>query len=103
MSGFLKSKGISLKKGSYSGLIQNGCHTLTEAINLSQKGLHRAKSGLNQKLGEMRDFIHRQTAPPGTAAPSAGAGPRPGARPKAPPRQPKAAKDSKKPGQKRRP
>ena len=41
---FLKTKGIELKEGSYANGIQNGCALLTDAINLSQKGIRRAKS-----------------------------------------------------------
>jgi hypothetical protein len=97
VSGFLKTKGIQLKKGSYSGLIQNSCHALAEAINLGQKGVQRARTGLNQKLGEMREFIHRQTAPRRPANPPAGAGPQPK------PRQPRPARNPKKPLRKPRP
>jgi hypothetical protein len=75
LSDFLKSKGIELKEGSYSNFIQNGCKVLAEAINLSQQGVRRAKSGLNEKLDEMREFIHQKTAPRRPANPPAAAGP----------------------------
>ncbi|HXP60191.1 MAG TPA: hypothetical protein VN829_06845 [Dongiaceae bacterium] len=71
LSDFLKNKGIELKEGSYSNLIHNGCKVLAEAINLSQKGVRRAKSGLDGKLDEMREFIHQKTAPKRPAKPPA--------------------------------
>ena len=73
LSGFLKAKGIELKEGSYSNFIHNGCKVLAEAINLSQQGVQRAKSGLNEKLDEMREIIHKKTAPRRPASPPAGA------------------------------
>ncbi len=73
VSGFLKTKGIELKEGSYTNFIHNGCKVLAEAINLSQQGVQRAKSGLNEKLDEMREIIHRKTAPRRPANPPAGA------------------------------
>jgi hypothetical protein len=73
VSNFLKVKGIELKEGSYSNFIHNGCKVLAEAINLSQQGVQRAKSGLNEKLDEMREIIHRKTAPRRPANPPAGA------------------------------
>ena len=72
LSDFLRSKGIELKEGSYSKVIHNGCKVLAEAINLSQKGVRRAKSGLDGKLDEMREFIHQKTAPKRPANPPAG-------------------------------
>jgi hypothetical protein len=73
LSDFLKAKGIELKEGSYSNFIHNGCKVLAEAINLSQQGVQRAKSGLNEKLDEMREIIHKKTAPRRPANPPAGA------------------------------
>jgi hypothetical protein len=75
VSGFLKTKGIELKEGSYTNFIHNGCKVLAEAINLSQQGVQRAKSGLNEKLDEMREIIHKKTAPRRPANPPAGAAP----------------------------
>ncbi len=63
LSGFLKSRGVHLQDGSYTEGIKKGCGLLTEAINVSQKGLHRAKDGLNDTLDQMRQTIHKQTAP----------------------------------------
>ncbi len=90
LSGFLKGKGIELKEGSYANRIQKGCTLLADAINLSQKGLSRAKGEIDKKLEQMRQVIHEKTAPkPKAAAPgpkSAGAKAKPQAsKPKAKP------------------
>ena len=76
LTGFLKGKGIELTDGSYSQGIQKSCSLLSDAINLGQQGLHRAKSGIDKKLDQMRQVIHEKTAPkpesagPGTSVPS---------------------------------
>lgn len=75
VSDFLKTRGIELKEGSYTNFIHNGCKVLADAINLSQQGVQRAKSGLDEKLDQMREIIHEKTAPRGPANPPAGAGP----------------------------
>jgi len=82
LSGFLKNKGIELKEGSYANGIQKGCALLTDAINLSQKGIKRAKVEIDDKLDRMRQVIHEKTAP--KASP--------------PPKPPKAAGPKAKPG-----
>jgi len=63
LSGFLKDKGIELKEGSYANGIQKGCTLLADAINLSQKGLNRAKGEVDKKLDQMRQAVHEATAP----------------------------------------
>jgi hypothetical protein len=63
LSGFLKGKGVELTQGSYSNGIQKGCTLLADAINLSQKGLSRAKVEMDKKLEQMRQVIHEKTAP----------------------------------------
>jgi hypothetical protein len=63
LSGFLKAKGIELKEGSYAKGIQQGCGLLVDAINLSQKGINRAKVEIDQKLELMRQVVHEKTAP----------------------------------------
>jgi len=63
LSGFLKGKGIELKEGSYANVIQKGCTLLADAINLSQKGISRAKVGIDKKLDQMRQAVHEKTAP----------------------------------------
>jgi hypothetical protein len=70
LSGFLADKGIELKPGSYTQKIQSACQLLTEAINLGQQGLDRAKAEIDRKLERMRQVIHEKTAPrqPATSA-----------------------------------
>jgi hypothetical protein len=63
LSQFLKTKGVELKEGSYTGGIQKGCTLLADAINLSQKGIKRAKVEINKKVDRMRQVIHEKTAP----------------------------------------
>jgi hypothetical protein len=63
LSEFLKTKGIELKTGSYSKTIQAGCSLLADAVNLSQAGLAKAKTGIDKKLDEVRQVIHEKTAP----------------------------------------
>src|SRR5215470_13906702 len=65
LSQFLKSKGVELKEGSYSRGIHAGCSLLADAINLSQAGLQRAKSGLDKGINQVRQTIHEKTAPAG--------------------------------------
>ncbi len=98
LSGFLKSKGIELKEGSYTKGVQKGCTLLADAINLSQKGLNRAKGEVDKKLEQMRQVIHEKTAPKAKAAAQS---PKP-AGVKAKPQGPKAkAKPAKRSGAKR--
>ncbi len=68
---FLKAKGIELKEGSYSQRIQKTCGLLTDAINLSESGLERAKQEIDRKLEQMRQVIHEKTAPKQSAPPAA--------------------------------
>ena len=70
LGGFLKSRGIELREGSYAQGIQKSCHLLSEAINLGQKGIDQAKSGIDKKLDQMRQVIHEKTAPKSAAAAS---------------------------------
>jgi hypothetical protein len=83
VSGFLKGKGVELKKGSYTNGIQKGCNLLADAINLSQKGISRAKVEVDKKLDLMRQVIHEKTAPKSKPAARA-------AKPKAQAQKPKA-------------
>jgi hypothetical protein len=98
LSGFLKGKGIELTEGSYSSGIEKGCTLLADAINLSQKGLSRAKVEMDKKLDQMRQAIHEKTAPKSKAAAPA-AKPAAG-RAKGGPQKPKA-KAAKRPAVKR--
>jgi hypothetical protein len=85
---FLKTKGIELKEGSYTNGVQKGCALLTDAINLSQKGIKRAKVEIDKKVDRMRQVIHEKTAP---KAKPAGQSPKTGsAKPKSTIRKPKA-------------
>ena len=63
ISGFLKTRGIELKEGSYAESIQKGCSLLTDTINLSQHGLEKAKVQLDKQVETMRQVIHARTAP----------------------------------------
>jgi len=63
ISQFLKNKGIELKEGTYTKGIHAGCSLLADAINLSQTGLERAKTGFEKKLDQVRQVIHEKTAP----------------------------------------
>jgi len=74
LSGFLRARGVELKPGSYTQGIQKGCGLLTETINLSQRGLGKAKVELNKNLERMRQVIHEKTAP---RQPTAAPGPAP--------------------------
>ncbi len=75
LSGFLKTRGIQLKKGSYAQGIQKGCALLTNAINLGQEGLGRAKVEVDKTVDHMRKVIHEKTAPRPPRAPAAAAPP----------------------------
>jgi len=66
--GFLKNRGVELKEGGYSQTIQKSCSLLSDAINVGQEGLTRAKVEVDKKLDQLRQVIHEKTAPPGTAS-----------------------------------
>jgi hypothetical protein len=86
LSGFLKSRGIELKDGSYAQGIQRTCSVLADAINLGQKGLGRAKAEIGKKLDQVRQVVHEKTAPasPARAAAQTSARKPPGAKSKRP-------------------
>ena len=63
LSQFLKAKGVEMKDGSYPRSVQAGCSLLADAINLSQKGITRAKVEIDKNLERMRQAIHEKTAP----------------------------------------
>jgi len=69
ISQFLKNKGIELKEGSYTKGIHAGCSLLADAINLSQTGVERAKTGIERRLDQVRQVIHEKTAPKRPATP----------------------------------
>ena len=109
LSGFLQTRGIELKEGSYSQAIQKSCSFLTDVINLGQKGLCKARTKVDKNLDRVRQTIHQATAPkptsstvppklrPQTTAASAAAG---SAR-KAGKKVPATARKPKKPGKAR--
>ncbi len=74
LSQFLKAKGIEMKEGSYTQRLQKSCGLLTDAINLGQKGIQRAKQEIDKNLDHMRRVIHDKTAPKPPAGPTAAAG-----------------------------
>ncbi|SPE52170.1 hypothetical protein SBV1_1450046 [Verrucomicrobia bacterium] len=81
LAGFLKTRGIELREGSYAKSIQTGCSLLTDTINLGQQGLERAKTEVDKRLDQMRQIIHEKTAPKSAAASSAGPAPGPAPEP----------------------
>ena len=70
VSQFLKAKGIEMKDGSYQRGIQKVCSILVDAINLSQKGITKAKVQIDKNLDRMRQVIHEKTAPKTASKPS---------------------------------
>jgi hypothetical protein len=86
ISQFLKDKGVEMKDGSYPRGIQAGCSLLADAINLSQKGITRAKGEIDKSLDRMRQAIHEKTAPKPAAKAGGGAkaarNPKPAAQPR---------------------
>jgi hypothetical protein len=66
--GFLKNRGVELKEGGYSQTIQKSCSLLSDAINVGQEGLARAKVEVDKKLDQLRQVIHEKTAPAGSAS-----------------------------------
>ena len=73
LSGFLKEKGIEMKDGSYPKAIQKGCSFLADAINLSQKGISKAKVEIDKNFDRMRQVIHEKTAPKAAGKPAGAA------------------------------
>src|SRR3974390_379433 len=71
LRGFLKGRGIELQEGSYARGIQKSCSLLSDAINLGQQGLGRAKTEIDKKLEQMRQVIHEKTAPKTSGPPPA--------------------------------
>ena len=63
LTGFLKSKGIELKPGSYSRRLRRGCDVLTDAANVTTKTVSRAKAEVDRKLEQLRQSLHDATAP----------------------------------------
>jgi hypothetical protein len=78
VSGFLASKGVDLKDGSYTRRVQQGCGILADLVNLSQDGLDSAKRNADKQLDKLRQAIHEKTAPKAkSAAPADPVAPQP--------------------------
>jgi hypothetical protein len=58
--------------------VKKSCSFLADAINLSQQGIERAKTEVDQKVDKLRQVIHEKTAP------RSAAGKAPGPEPAAP-------------------
>src|SRR5262245_22339781 len=71
LSDFLKAKGIELKNGVYPQRISRACDLLTDAINETRKTVKQAKGKVNEKLDQLRQSIHKATAPKPPRAPRA--------------------------------
>ena len=73
VSAFLAERGVELKDGSLTGTIRKGCDLLTEAVNLAQGGLAKAKAEVGAKVDQVRQVVHEKTAPqpkqPGPSVP----------------------------------
>lgn len=98
VDGFLKTKGVELKPGSYTERIQRVCGLLSDVINTSQDGLERAKAETEKRLEKVRQVIHEKTAPkasPAATSPSASV-PSSNPTPPLPPRVKRAAKNARK-------
>jgi hypothetical protein len=65
-SEFLKNKGIEMKDGNYTSVVQKGCSIMADAVNLTQQGMERAKTEIDKRLEQIRQVIHEKTAPKGT-------------------------------------
>ncbi|HTL56601.1 MAG TPA: hypothetical protein VL361_13035 [Candidatus Limnocylindrales bacterium] len=76
LCGFLKAKGIDLQEGSYARGIKKSCSLLSDAINLGQQGLGKAKVEIDKKLDQVRQVIHEKTAPRTGSGSSAGKPPK---------------------------
>ncbi len=98
---FLKTRGIELKAGSYAQAVRTSCSLLTDAINLGQEGLERAKEQFDKQVEVMRQVVHEKTAPksppppPNPPAPEPTAAAPPKSAPKPPSRKRRPAKKSK--------
>lgn len=63
VSGFLKTRGIELSAGAYAERIRAGCAILTDAVNMTQAAVEKAKTGVDARLDQVRQAIHEKTAP----------------------------------------
>jgi len=70
-SEFLKNKGIEMKDGNYTHVVQKGCSIMADAVNLTQQGMERAKTEIDKRLDQIRQVIHQKTAPKTTRSAAA--------------------------------
>ena len=98
VDGFLKTKGVELKPGSYTERIQRVCGLLSDVINTSQDGLERAKAETEKRLDKVRQVIHEKTAPksPPTATPPPASDPSSSPPTASRPRAPRGTKNARK-------
>jgi hypothetical protein len=68
---FLKAKGIEFKNGVYPQRVSRACDLLTDAINETRKTVKQAKGKVDEKLDQLRQSIHKATAPKPPPAPRA--------------------------------
>ena len=81
LSGFLKSRGVELTDGAYTEGIRQSCSLLTNAINLGQQSLEKARQEFDKTREHIRQVVHEKTAPkppPGPAPAAAKASARAG-------------------------
>lgn len=70
LSSFLKSKGVELTDGSYVRGIRQGCEVLADTVNAAQRTVSTAKTTVESKLDQLRQSIHKATAPKGADEPA---------------------------------
>jgi hypothetical protein len=63
LSGFLKSKGIELKDGSYTQMVHQGCSILADTVNVTQRTVRSARKKADEAFDGLRQSIHTATAP----------------------------------------
>lgn len=63
LSRFLKTKGIELQEGPYTRTIHKSCQVLADTLNLSQQAMERARVEVERSLEQVREAMHRKTAP----------------------------------------
>ena len=78
---FLSKKGIELSGGGVSKGIKQGCELLTDAINVTQHAVGKAKTEVDTKLERMRQAIHKKTAPRSQTSAPPKPDPRPDSKP----------------------
>jgi len=67
LSLFVKAKCSEMKQTSYSHCVHKSYEIFRDTINLSQRGLERAKVTIDKGINQVRQVIHEKTAPKRTA------------------------------------